>query len=139
MKKIILSGLLFVVLTTATQAQPGGFTRRTPEERAAQIHQKLDSAFKLESGKLSTLDTALTVLYKTQDARMKEIFENSGDDREAMRETMMAERKKFSDAEEEILKAVLTEEQFTIWKEKILPAMRPPRPTPFGGPMGGRQ
>jgi hypothetical protein len=104
MKRLVLS-IAIVFVAATVQAQPGnGFTRRTPEERAARIHQKLDSAFKLDASKLATLDTALTVLFKTQDASMKEIFENAGDDREAMRETMMAERKKFSDAEDEILK-----------------------------------
>ncbi len=44
----------------------------------------------------------------------------------------MAEIKKYTDAQDEILKAVLTEEQFTIWKEKIQPSMRPQR-TPGGG------
>ncbi len=134
MKRLVLS-IAIVFVAVAVQAQPGnGFTRRTPEERAARIHQKLDSAFKLDASKLATLDTALTVLFKTQDARMKEIFENAGDDREAMRETMMAERKKFSDAEDEIIKMMLSEEQFTIWKEKILPTMRQQRPGSFGGP-----
>ncbi|HMW67007.1 MAG: hypothetical protein BWZ05_00270 [Bacteroidetes bacterium ADurb.BinA245] len=139
MKRLVLS-IAIVFVAVAVQAQPGnGFTRRTPEERAARIHQKLDSAFKLDASKLATLDTALTVLFKTQDARMKEIFENAGDDREAMRETMMAERKKFSDAEDEIIKMMLSEEQFTIWKEKILPTMRQQRPGSFGGPQRAGQ
>lgn len=139
MKRLVLS-IAIVFVAVVVQAQFGnGFTRRTPEERAARIHQKLDSAFKLDASKLATLDTALTVLFKTQDARMKEIFENAGDDREAMRETMMAERKKFSDAEDEIIKMMLSEDQFNIWKEKILPTMRPQRPGSFGGPQRAGQ
>jgi len=136
MKKLVLSISALIFVAAALQAQPGGFTRRTPEERAARIHQKLDSAFNLDVSKLATLDTALTVLFKTQDTRMKEIFENASDDREAMRETMKTERMKFSDAEDEIIKMMLTSEQFTIWKEKIVPAMRPQRPGSFGGPVG---
>jgi len=135
MKKIFLAVLVLVALTITVSAQPGsGFTRRTPEERAANIHKKLDSAFKLEAGNLAKLDTALTALYKAQDAKMREIFQSSGDDREAMREMMMAERKKFIDAEDEIIKTMLTEEQYKTWKEVILPAMRPQRPP---GPPGG--
>ena len=42
------------------------------------------------------------------------------------------ERKKYSDARDEMIKAMLTAEQFTIWKEKIEPSMRPQRP-PGGG------
>ena len=112
----------------------GGFQRQTAEQRVAVIHAKLDSAFKLEPAKLSLLDTALTVLYKKQDVRMQEIF--AGGERPD-RETMMAERKKYSDARDEILKAMLSEEQFGIWRDKIEPSMRPQRPQGGGGPQGG--
>lgn len=139
MRKLFLSTIVFIAAAATLKAQPGGggFQRRTPEERAARVHQKLDSAFKLEADKLTKLDTALTALYKAQDAKMQEIFTNSNGDRDAMRETMMTERKKFTDAEDEILKAMLTEEQFKIWKDVIVPAMRPPRPAGAGGPPGG--
>jgi len=91
MKKIFLLLVASVALSVITYAQPGGgFQRRTPEERAATIHAKLDSAFKLEASKLAMIDTALTVLYKRQDQRMQEIF--AGGERPD-RETMMAERK----------------------------------------------
>lgn len=102
----------------------------TVEERVARIHQKLDSAFKLDAAKFSTLDTALTVLYKAQDAKRQELM---GGGAMSDRETFMAEMKKYSDAQDEILKAMLTEEQFTIWKEKIQPSMRPQRPPGGGG------
>ncbi len=133
MKKMIFLLLTAVSLSAVIYAQPGGgFQRQTAEERVARLHQKLDSAFKLEPAKLATLDTALTVLYKKQDARMQEIF-SSGERPD--RETMMAERQKYTDAQEEILKAVLTAEQYAIWKEKIQPSMRPQRPG--GGGQGG--
>ncbi len=123
-----------MALSVVTYAQPGGgFQRRTPEERAATIHAKLDSAFKLEASKLAMIDTALTVLYKRQDQRMQEIF--AGGERPD-RETMMAERKKYTDAQDEILKAVLTQEQYATWKEKIEPSMRPQRQG-GGGPSSG--
>lgn len=115
-------------------AQPGGgFQRQTPEERVAAIHKKLDSAFKLEPSKLATLDTALTVLFKQQDQKMMEMF--SGGERPD-RETMMVERKKYTDARDEMIKAVLAEEDFKIWIEKIEPSMRPQRPQ-GGGMRGG--
>jgi len=133
MKKMIFLLLTAVSLSAVVYAQPGGgFQRQTAEERVARVHQKLDSAFKLEPAKLATLDTALTVLYKKQDARMQEIF-SSGERPD--RETMMAERQKYTDAQEEILKTVLTAEQYAIWKEKIQPSMRPQRPG--GGGQGG--
>ena len=129
MKNLFVFSICMLAFSVAAMAQPQmNMQRRTPAERAAVIHAKLDSAFKLEPTKLAMVDTALTVLYKRQEARMREIME-SGDrpDPESMRE----EFKKYSDAQEEILKAVLTAEQFTIWKEQILPSMR------RGGPGGG--
>jgi len=134
MKKLSLILLTFFALAVTVSAQPGGgFQRQTPEERAAAIHQKLDSAFKLAPGKLATLDTALLALYKAQDVRMQEIF-SSGERPD--RETMMAERKKYSDARDEMIKMMLNEEQFAIWKDKIEPSMRPQRPPGGGGPGG---
>lgn len=135
MKKIL--GMLLVSLSAATLVnaqQPGGFQRQTPEERVAAIHAKLDSAFKLEASKMATLDTALTVLFKQQEKKMMEMF--SGGERPD-RETMMAERKKYNDARDEMIKAVLTAEQYTIWKEKIEPSMRPQRQGGGGGMPGG--
>ena len=131
MKKISLLFAAFFAFTLITYAQPGN--RMTPEERVARIHQKLDSAFKLEPAKLTTLDTALTVLYKAQDAKRQELMAGGMPDRE----TFMAEMKKYTDAQDEILKAVLTKEQFDIWKEKIQPSMRPQRPQGGGGMPGG--
>jgi hypothetical protein len=135
MKKISLLLVASFALSVAVFAQGGGgFQRQTVEQRVAAIHAKLDSAFKLEPAKLALLDTALTVLYKKQDARMQEIM--AGGERPD-RETMQAERKKYSDARDEILKAMLSEEQFGIWKDKIEPSMRPQRPQGGGGPQGG--
>lgn len=128
---LLLTGLFAVA--GLSYAQPGGGgQRKTVEERVATIHQKLDSTFQLSAAKLSTLDTALTVLFKAQDDRMKEIFA-SGDRPD--RETMMAERKKYTDARDEMIKAMLTEEQFIIWRDKIEPSMRPQRQG--GGAMPG--
>lgn len=123
----LLAGLLFSAAAFAQQGN-GGFMRRTPEERAAAIHQKIDSAFKLDADKLTKLDTALVVLYREQDKKRQELMAGGMPDRE----TFMAEMKKFTDARDEILKALLTEEQFGIWKDKIEPSMRPQRP-PGGG------
>lgn len=132
MKKILVAIMACFTLALAASAQGGGFQRRTPEERAASIHQKLDSAFKLDAATLSKIDTAITALYKAQDAKRQELMSSGQPDRE----TFMAEMKKFSDAQDEILKAVLTADQYAIWKEKIQPSMRPQRQG-GGGPPGG--
>ena len=125
MKKISLMLLASLGLAVVVNAQPGsGFQRRTPEERTASIHAKLDSAFKLDAAKMTNLDTALVTLFRARDTKMQELRAGGNMDRDAM----MAEMKKFSDAQDEILKAVLAADQFTIWKEKIEPSMRPQRP-----------
>ena len=130
MKRIIFACVAFMALTLSASAQGGGgFNRRTPEERAAQIHHIVDSAFKLDADKLTKLDTAMVALYKAQDAKRQELMAGGMPDRE----TFMAEMKKFTDARDEILKALLTADQFGIWKEKIEPSMRPQRPAGGGG------
>lgn len=129
MKKMCLM-LVAVVAFAASYAQPGnGFQRQTPEQRVAAIHAKLDSAFSLGAAKLAPLDTALVVLYKKQDEKMKEMFSGGTPDRDAM----MAERKKYSDSRDEMIKAILSADQFAIWKDKIEPSMRPQRPPGNGG------
>ena len=135
MKKMCLM-LVAVVAFAASYAQPGqGFQRQTPEQRVAAIHAKLDSAFTLGAAKLAPLDTARTVLYKKQDEKMTELM--SGGTRPD-RETMMAERKKYSDSRDEMIKSILSADQFAIWKDKIEPSMRPQRP-PGGGGNGGNR
>jgi coenzyme F420-reducing hydrogenase alpha subunit len=133
-KVLVLLAVTFCI-TAAAVAQGGGFQRMTTEERVARIHNKLDSAFKLDAAVLSAVDTALTVLYKAQDAKRQEMM--AGGQGSFDRETFQAEMKKFSDAQDEILKAVLNKDQYETWKEKIQPAMRPQRPQGGGGPGGG--
>lgn len=134
MKKILITVLAIVAIQFTSFAQGGGFQRQTPEEQAAKIVHVLDSAFKLIPGNAAKLDTALTVLYKAQNDRIREIM--AGGERPD-RETMMAERKKYTDARDEMIKMVITAEQFTTWKETIEPSMRPQRPGGTGG--GGKR
>jgi Skp family chaperone for outer membrane proteins len=134
MKKVLfMFAACFSLALTLSAQGGGGFQRRTAEERAAAIHQKLDSAFKLDAATLGKVDTALVTLYKAQDAKRQEMMAGGMPDRE----TFQAEMKKFSDAQAEILKAVLNKDQYEIWKEKIAPSMRGPRPGGGGGPPPG--
>jgi hypothetical protein len=138
MKKLFLA-MLFTGFAGLLFAQPGGggAWRRSPEERVARMLHVLDSAFKLTDANKAVLDTSLKVLYRAQDAKRQELM--AGGTRPD-RETILAEMKKYSDAQDEILKAVLTQEQFGTWKDKIEPAMRPQRgPGGSGGPGGGGQ
>lgn len=129
MKKMSLTLLAVFAMAVIVQAQPGGFQRRTVEERVAMVHHRMDSAFKLEPAKLAQADSLFTSYYKAQDAKREELMAGGG---MPDRETMMAEMRKLSDARDEKLKGILTEEQYKIWKEQIEPGMRPQRP-PGGG------
>lgn len=126
--------LLAVVLMSAAlfaQAQPGG-QRRTVEDRVKMVHEKIDSAFKLDADKLAKVDAAFTKYYKDQDKLREEMM--SGGERpdfQAMREKMQP----LTDARDKELKTILTDEQFKKWKEEIEPAMMPRR----GGGGGNRQ
>ncbi|MDZ4796216.1 MAG: hypothetical protein SGI83_18205 [Bacteroidota bacterium] len=130
MKKVILIVLVSFSVALTASAQGGGFQRQNPEQRVAAIHAKLDSAFKLEASKLATLDTALTVLFKKQNEKMMEMM--AGGTRPD-RETMLAERKKYTDARDEMIKVMVSAEQYAIWRETIEPSMRPQRVQGGGG------
>lgn len=107
-------------------AQPGGgFQRKTVEERVAIAHSKIDSAFRLDAAKLAQVDAEFTMFYKAQEAKRQELMSGGG---MPDRETMMAEFKKLSDARDEKLKTIFTEEQFKKWKDEIEPMLRPQRP-----------
>jgi periplasmic protein CpxP/Spy len=135
MKKILFLFVCATAFSLASYAQPGGFQRRTVEERVASVHQKIDSAFKLEAAKLTQVDAVFTAFYKAQDAKREELMAGGGP---PDRETMMAEMGKITDARDEKLKAILTADQFKTWKEQIEPSMRPQRRMGGGGG-GGNQ
>lgn len=124
---LIVCLVLGAAIISFSQPGGGGFQMPSVEQRVEVIHKKLDSAFQIPATKLSVLDSALTILFKAQDARMQELFTAGNMDRE----TMMAERKKYTDARDEMIKVMLSEEQFTIWMEKIAPSLR------GGGGRGG--
>jgi hypothetical protein len=136
MKKILFSltiGLFFI--QAAANAQGMGFGQRaTVEERVKRVTNKLDSAFKLSKEQMFNLDTALKVLYRMQDARRQEIMASG---QRLDRDSIMAEMKKFSDIQDDIIGAVLSKEEFSIWKEKIQPEMRPRGMGGQGGGPGG--
>ena len=129
---IMLALVMGATTIASAQGGGGGFQRRTPEERTAAIHQKLDSAFKLDAKTFAILDSALNTLHRNQDKKMQEMM--AGGPGSVDRETMMAERQKWDNAKNDIIKAVLTEEQFKIWKDSIEPTMRRP-----GGGGGGNR
>ena len=122
-KMLLVLALLFTS-SLITYAQPGGFQRRTVEERVAIIHAKMDSAFKLEASKATLVDSVFADYYRATDKVREELF-GSGErpSREAMQEKMQP----LTEAREEKLKKILPENQYEIWKKQIEPGMRPQR------------
>lgn len=130
-KQILLIAITMLTFALTTIAQ-GGFQRRTVEERVKSVHEKMDSAFKLDAVKMNSVDTLFTSYYKAQDAYREEMMASGNTDRDAMRTKMM----EMATARDEKLKQFLTEEQMKIWKETIEPSMRPQR---GNRPPGGGQ
>jgi hypothetical protein len=127
-KRFILFAVLLFAGTIAVNAQGGGggnFPRRTVEERVQTVHQKMDSAFKLDKAKLTQIDSVFANYYRNTD-KMREDLMAAGGDRSAMREKMQP----LTDARDKELSTLLSEADFKTWKEVIEPSMRrggPPR------------
>lgn len=126
MKKIALFLAFMVtgVIMVNAQGGGGGFRQRTVEERVKAVHEKMDSAFKLEAAKLTQVDSAFATYYRNQDKVRQELM--SGGERPD-RETMMAKLAPVTEARDKELKGILTDDQFKKWKEEIEPAMMPRR------------
>lgn len=124
-KQIMIAVIAACFSITAANAQGGGnFQRRTPEEKVKMVHEKLDSAFKLDADKMKQVDDIFLAFYQEQDKKMQELRANGGTpDRNAM----MAARQKLADERDTKLKAVLTEAQMKTFKDEIEPSMRPQR------------
>jgi protein CpxP len=123
MKKQILLALFSLTIATTTVSAQGGFQRRTPEERLKIVHDKIDSAFKLDTEKMAKVDSIFLDSYKQQDAKMEELRASGSFDREAMQ----AAREELVKARDAKLKEVFTDEQMKKFKDEIEPSMRPQR------------
>jgi len=122
-KQFVLMVFAAAISITSVNAQGGNFQRRTPEERVKTVHDKLDSAFKLDAAKLAQVDEVFLNYYKDSDKKMDEIRSGGGG-----REEMMAARQKLTEDRDAKLKVLFSEEQMKTWKEQIEPSMRPQRP-----------
>jgi hypothetical protein len=133
-KQILLAAIAALFSFTAVNAQGGGnFQRKTPEERLKPVHDKIDSAFKLDAAKLKQVDEIFLNSFKDQDKKMDELRAGGG---QPDRDAMMAARKEINDARDAKLKAVLTEAQMKTWKDELEPSLRPQRGG--GGGRGGQ-
>jgi periplasmic protein CpxP/Spy len=121
--KMLLIASVFVFTAVAVNAQ-GGPQRRTVEERVQMIHQKMDSAFKLDKAKITEVDSAFASYYRSQDKLREEMMAGGGQpDFQAMREKMQP----LAEERDKKLQAILTADQYKTWKEVIEPSMRPQR------------
>jgi periplasmic protein CpxP/Spy len=125
MKKQVLLLAAAVITSFAAMAQGGGnFQRRTPEERLKPIHEKIDSAFKLDAAKMKQVDEIFLNSFKESDKKMEEMRAGGG---QMDRDAWQAARQKMTEERDTKLKAVLTEEQMKIFKDQIEPSLRPQR------------
>ena len=132
-KQILVAAVAALFSVTAVNAQGGG-QRRTPEERVKIVHEKMDSAFKLEAAKQKQVDDIFLAFYQDSDKKMEEMRAGGGQfDRDAWN----AARTKMTDDRDAKLKGILTEAQLKTWKEQIEPSMRPQRGNRGGGNGGG--
>jgi periplasmic protein CpxP/Spy len=130
-KQILLATIAAIFSITAVNAQGGGnFQRKTPEERLKPVHEKMDSAFKLDAAKMAQVDTIFLNSYREMDKKMEELRAGGA---QPDRDAMMAARKLANDDRDAKLKLVLTEAQMKTWKDEIEPSMRPQRGNRGGG------
>jgi hypothetical protein len=128
-KRFLLFAVILFAGTIAVNAQGGGgnFPRRTVEERVQAVHQKMDSAFKLDKAKLTQVDSIFANFYRNTDKAREDLMA-SGGDRSQMREKMQP----YVDGRDKELAVLLGDENFKTWKDVIEPSMRrggggPPR------------
>jgi periplasmic protein CpxP/Spy len=129
-KFVLITAVLFVA-GVATNAQGGGFPRRTVEERLKAVDDKI-AVFNLEKSKKDQADTIFTQYFKAVDAKRDEIMGSGSPDREKMR----SEMQKLSGDRDDKLKGIFTDDQFKKWKEEIEPSLRPQRPNGGNGKNG---
>lgn len=132
MKKTTIALLALVIIAGSSASAQGGFQRRTVEERVKTVHDKLDSAFKLDAAKLTEADSVFASYYRASDKLREDMMSGGGQqDFQAMREKMQP----LADERDAKLKPLLGDDNYRIWKEQIEPALRPRRP---GGPGGNK-
>ena len=127
-RQILVAAVAALFSITAVNAQGGG-PRKTPEERVKIVHDKMDSAFKLEAAKQKQVDDIFLAFYKDSDKKMEEMRAGGG---QFDRDAWMAARQKMTDERDAKLKGILTDDQLKTWKD-IEASMRPQRGNRGGG------
>ncbi|MBN8684910.1 MAG: hypothetical protein J0L99_19850 [Chitinophagales bacterium] len=118
--------LLFLSMQLQAQAGPGGGGpgggRMDPAERAEKQTQMMIDSLDLSSAQAQKVREINKKYAEKNREAFQAVRENGGGDREAMRNAMQAQRK----AQEEELKAILTEDQWAEWQ--LIRASRPVGP-----------
>ena len=125
-RRMLLIASIFVLAAISVNAQ-GGPQRRTVEERVQMVHQKIDSAFKLDKAKLADADSVFANYYRAQDKLREEMMASGSQDVQAMREKMQEKMQPLTEERDKKLQGILTADQYKTWKEAIEPSMRPQR------------
>lgn len=128
MKRLALLFMLVLVGTTMSMAQNFGGQRMDPEERAKQQTAELKEELQLNEDQSTKLEELFVKSGKESQAMFEAMREGGDTDRSEMREKMQASREK----QQEEVKKILTEEQFTKY-EKLMQERRRNR---GGGPGG---
>src|ERR1044071_1130514 len=117
MKKMLLIAPMFLIVAISASAQGGGgFQRRTVEERLQMVHQKIDSAFKLEKNKLADVDSAFASYYRATDKLREDMMAGGGQpDFQAMREKMAP----LTEERDKELKVIFGDANFKKFKDEI--------------------
>lgn len=125
MKKITIALVLLLTAGIVSSYAQGGF-RRTVEEKVKTVHDKMDSAFKLNPDILTRVDSIFTTYYKATDKVREEIFAGGGG--QGAFQQMQEKNKPHIEERDAKLKPLIGDENFKIWKEQIEPTLRPGRP-----------
>lgn len=123
MKTRLLFAVTLLAGTIAVNVQGGSgenFTRRTVEERVAAVHEKMESAFKLDKAKLAQIDSVFAKYYRNTDKVRDDLMGGGGGDRSQMREKMQP----LFDERDAELAVLLGKANFKTWKEVIEPSMK---------------
>ena len=132
MKKSIFVIMMLLAGSISVMAQGGG-QRRTVEERVKRVHEKVDSAFKLDAAKLTQVDSVFATYYRGTDKVREDLMAASNGERPDM-QVMRDKMQPLTDERDKQLKPLLGDDNFKKWKDEIEPSMR----RPGGGNGGGR-
>ena len=109
MKKFRLLFLFVFVAAFTTQAQQGGGQRRTPEERTKMVIERMADSLKISAVQQKDVNSVFMDYYKAQDKLREGLAPGTRPERADIEKTITDRDAK--------LKIILTEQQFTKYKE----------------------